>query len=383
LTYSKAPKAALEDAIGQRNTKMIPMLQIAKQPMKLIDRRKNWSLLRLLPAWLKRVSSHYNSNMQKFLKVSWVLIFILTIFNLPHTARAESSAYAPSLSSASDLINGVNAIRTSNGLNTLQTNSILMSVAQQQAEYDLSVRSMTDSGPGGTAPYQRALAAGYLLAGDLSKGGVLAELLYAGVGIGPSDAVNWWNNDSYHHSMLVSPSFADVGAGIATSGNTIYFVLVEALSTGGKPIAYTPPAPLNPIAPTVVPNTPNADGSIVHVVQPGDTLGSLSMAYNVALANILKLNGLTVKSTIFVNQKIIIRAANTPTPTQPTSTPTIQPTMTPWPTSTTTSTATDLPSTPTSSPGLPASAAGGAVAAIVVSALVLAGLIALLGRKRS
>jgi LysM repeat protein len=178
-------------------------------------------------------------------------------------------------------------------------------------------------------------------------------------------------------------SFADGGAGIATSGNTIYFVLVEALSTGGKPIAYTPPAPLNPIAPTVVPNTPNADGSIVHVVQPGDTLGSLSMAYNVALANILKLNGLTVKSMIFVNQKIIIRAANTPTPTQPTSTPTIQPTMTPWPTSTTTSTATDLPSTPTSSPGLPASAAGGAVAAIVVSALVLAGLIALLGRKRS
>jgi hypothetical protein len=106
------------------------------------------------------------------------------------------------------------------------------------------------------------------------------------------------------------------------------------------------------------------------------------MAYNVPLADILKLNGLTVKSTIFVNQKITIRAANTPTPTQPTSTPTIPPTITPWPTSTPTATPTNLPPTPTPSPALPATAAGGAVAAIFVSALILAGLIALLGRKR-
>jgi len=158
---------------------------------------------------------------------------------------------------------------------------------------------------------------------------------------------------------------------------------VEALSTGGTPIAYTPPAPLYPIAPTLVPNTPNADGSVVHIVQTGETLGSLSIAYNVPLADILNLNGLTLKSMIYVNQKITIRAANTPTPTQPTSTPTTPPTITPWPTSTATSTATDLPPTPTPSPGLPVTAAGGAVTAITVSALILAGLIALLGRKRS
>ena len=331
----------------------------------------------------KRVSCHYNSKMHRFLKTIWVLLLILALFSLPKTAHAESSVSVPAFSDASDLIAGVNAVRTSNGLNALQTNSILMSIAQQQAEFDLSVRSMTDSGPGGTKPYQRALAAGYLLAGDLSSGGFLAELLYAGVGIGPSAAVTWWNNDSYHHSMLVSTEFADVGAGVATSGNTTYFVLVEALSTGGKPIAYTPPAPLNPIAPTLVPNTPNPDGSIVHIVQPGDTIGSISLAYNVPLADILNLNGLTLNSTIYVNQKINIRKANTPTPTQPTSTPTIPPTMTPWPTSTPTATPTDMPPTPTPSPGLPVSAAGGAVAAIIVSALVLSGLIAILGRKRS
>jgi uncharacterized protein YkwD len=330
----------------------------------------------------KRVSCHYNSNMQKFLKGFWVLFFFLACFSFPQTAQAESSVSVPVLSDASDLIAGVNAIRSSNGISPLQTNSILMSIAQQQAEFDLSVRSMTDSGPGGSRPYQRALAAGYLLAGDLSSGGIIAELLYAGVGIGPDAAVTWWDNDSYHHSMLVSTSFADVGAGVASSGNTVYFVLVEALSTGGTPVAYTPPAPLYPVAPTLVPNTPNADGSIVHIVQPGETLGSLSISYNVPLADILKLNGLTIKSFIFVNQKIIIRSANTPTPTQPTSTPTIPPTITPWPTSTSTSTANDLPPTPTPSPGLPVSAAGGAVTAIIISALILAGFIAILGRKR-
>jgi len=320
--------------------------------------------------------------MRIFLKAFWVFSFTLIIFILPKTVQARSSALAPAYASASDLIDGVNAVRSSEGLSPLQPNSILDSIAEQQAEYELAVGSQTDTGAGGSRPYQRALAAGYLLAGDLTKGGIIAELLYGGVGIAPSDAVTWWKNDSYHHSMIVSTSFADIGAGVASSGNTYYFVLVEALSTGGTPVAYTPPAPLVPIAPTLVPNTPNADGSVVHIVQPGETLGSLSISYNVPLADILKLNGLTLKSTIFVNQKIIIRAANTPTPTQPTSTPTILPTSTSWPTSTPTSTATELLPTPTPAPALPVSAAGGAVTAIMVSALILAGLVALLGRKR-
>jgi len=331
----------------------------------------------------KRVSCHYNSKMHKLHKVILVIILLLALFCLPGMAKAKSSDFVPVFSDASELISGVNTVRSSAGVAALQPNSILDAIAQQQAQYELSIGAQTDSGPNGSRPYQRALAAGYLLAGDLSNGGYIAELLYAGVGIGASAAVTWWDNDSYHHSMLVNTTFADVGAGVATSGNTTYFVLVEALSTGGTPVAYTPRAPLNPNTPTIVPNTPNPDGSIVHIVQPGDTLGSLSMAYNVPLATILSQNALTLKSTIFVGQKIIIRTANTATPTQPTSTPTIPPTMTPWPTSTTTSTATALPPSPTPSPSLPVKTAGGAVIAIVAAALVLAGLIAILGRKRN
>ncbi len=108
------------------------------------------------------------------------------------------------------------------------------------------------------------------------------------------------------------------------------------------------------------------------------------MAYTVPLADILKNNGLTIKSIIYVGQKIIIRAAFTPTPTQPTATPTI-----PAHNDAMADIDFDIHSDHASSHclllhlGLPIKAAGGAVAIIVVSALVLAGLIALIGRKRN
>ena len=81
-----------------------------------------------------------------------MLTFVLAIFTLPHTAQAESSGYSPAFSDATDLIAGVNAVRSSQGLNALQPNSILMSIAQSQAEYELSIGSQTDTGPGGTRP---------------------------------------------------------------------------------------------------------------------------------------------------------------------------------------------------------------------------------------
>jgi uncharacterized protein YkwD/LysM repeat protein len=320
--------------------------------------------------------------MQKPIKAIWVLILLISAFTLPQSARAGSPVSIPVLSTASELISAVNALRATNGLAPYQVNSILMSVAQAHAEYLVSIGTISHNSADGSRPYQRALAAGYMVAGDLSLGGFFSEDLTAGVGQTAQDAVNIWMGDSAHKTTMLSATLQDVGAGVGIYGNTFYYVLDAGLSTGGTPVAYTPPAPPNPSTPTIIPNTPNADGSIVHIVHHGDTLGSLSMAYNVPLANILKLNGLTLKSTIFENQKIIIQAAFTPTPTQPTSTPTIPPTSTPWPTATPTSTVTPLPPTSTPSPGLPIKAAGGAVAAITISAIVLAGLVALLGRKR-
>jgi uncharacterized protein YkwD len=325
---------------------------------------------------------HYNCIMHKPIRLIYILALIFVSLSSPQPTRALSPVQAPAFSTGSELIAAVNALRATYGLAPYQANSILMGVAQSHADYLISIGTMTHISANGMSPYQRALAAGYLVAGDLGLGGWYSENITGGIGQTAQEAVQVWAGDDPHKNTMLSGTLQDVGAGVGISGNTYYYVLDAGLSTGGTPVAYTPPAPLHPSTPTIVPNTPNADGTIIHIVQQGDTLGSLSMAYDVPLGDILILNGLTVKSTIYVGQKIIMRKAYTPTSTQPTSTPTTIPTITPWPTSTLTATSTTVPPTPTPSPGLPISAAGGAVVAIMVSALILAALIALLGRKR-
>ncbi len=314
-----------------------------------------------------------------------MLALIFSTFSLPQIARAGSTAHAPSFSTAAELIAAVNALRATYGLAPYQTNSILMSIAQTQADYLLSAGVMSHADAAGRLPFQRALAAGYLVAGDLSLGGFFSENITGGIGQTAEEAVEAWMGDDPHKNTMLSGTLQDVGAGVGVSGNTYYYVLDCGLSTGGTPVVYTPPsAPSNRKTPTMVPNTPNADGSIVHVVQSGDTTLAIAIAYGISWTELLKLNNLTEKSIIYPGDEIIIRAAYTPTVTQPTGSPTRRFTMTPWPTSRPTKTAVPESPTPISTPSLSRAvpAAGGAVAMIVVAALVLAGLMALLGRRR-
>jgi uncharacterized protein YkwD len=308
-----------------------------------------------------------------------LIMIALYVVNIVHDSPALLS---PQKSSASELIDQVNALRASHGLSPYHSDPILMSIAQAQAEYLVSIGTISHTGPDGSRPFERALAAGYLLAGDLTKGGFFSENITAGVGQTAGDAVDIWMGDAPHMNTMLSSTLQDAGAGVGIYGNTYYYVLDCGLSTGGKPVSYTPGPNIIQNTPTIIPNTPNADGSIVHIVQQGDTLGSISMAYNVPLADLLKLNNFTIKSIIYVNQKIIVRVANTPTPTLPTNTPTIYPTITEWPTSSPTFSDTPRPPTPPPSPVLPVSSAKGTLSAIVIGAVVIAAGITFLGIGR-
>ena len=59
---------------------------------------------------------------------------------------------------------------------------------------------------------------------------------------------------------------------------------------------------------------PPTAGTITHTIVAGDTLFGLSMQYNVALADILALNGLTQDSILSIGQKIIIKGSTSATP---------------------------------------------------------------------
>lgn len=253
-----------------------------------------------------------------------MVLVIFGVFSaVPQGVRANPVVSAPERSTAPELIDAVNALRAKQGLPPYQVNDILMGLAQAHAEYMASVHmSNIHTDAQGRRPFQRALDAGYPVAGDLSLGGWYSENVTGGSGMTAEQAVQQWMGDAPHQGTMLSTVLRDVGAGVAVSGNTYYYCLDAALSTGGTPVAYTPPPPLLSPTPTIVVNTPNADGSIIHVIQPGDTVLAIAIAYGVPVNDIYRLNNITSDTTIYAGHKLTIRAANTPTPTQPTSTPT-------------------------------------------------------------
>jgi uncharacterized protein YkwD/LysM repeat protein len=319
--------------------------------------------------------------MRKLMPAFLILLMTLLVSVSRSPAHAESVAL-PQFSSAAELINAVNALRASNGLPPYSPNSILMGIAQNQAEYSLSLGYGSHISADGLRPYQRALQAGYPVAGDLSIGGLFAENITMGIGMTAEDAVNNWTGDFLHLDTMLSTNLQDIGAGVAVSGDIYYYVIDCGLSTGGTPVPFTPQSTYISPRTTITQNTPNADGSITYIVQLGDTPGGIAEAYGMNSSTLFALNGLPAKSIIYPNQKLIVRAAYTPTSTQPTGTPTERFTITPWPTSTPTATRTSFPPTSTPSPGLPISTAKKTVTTIIVVTLIAAGLLALLGRKR-
>jgi uncharacterized protein YkwD len=319
--------------------------------------------------------------MRKLVPVFLLLTLFVSFYARLKSAQAHPAS-APDLSTAYEVIDEVNAFRASYGLAPLTINSILMGIAQTQAEYILSIGSITHIDAYGRRPFQRALDAGYPVAGDLSQGGWFGEIIMAGAGMTAQEAVEWWSNSPPHLDVMTSTAYQDIGAGVAVSGNTYYYVVNAGLSTGGTPRPYTPPPYVVYPTPIQATNTPNPDGSVIYVVQPGDTLLGIAIAYDVSLDLLYALNGLTENSVIYAEQEIVIQSAYTATPTQPTPTDTLRPTSTLWPTSEQTSPATDSTPTNTPEPDLPSMPAGGAVIGIIIAALLAAGIITLVGAKK-
>lgn len=103
-------------------------------------------------------------------------------------------------------------------------------------------------------------------------------------------------------------------------------------SPGVPPTNTPPPEPATPTpgpSPTPLPtSTPRPDGSIVHVVESGDTLSSIALEYGVTVDQILELNAGSIgeNNLIRTGQELVISASgematSTPLPEPPTATP--------------------------------------------------------------
>lgn len=294
--------------------------------------------------------------------------------------------------SAQGLVDEVNALRASNGLSPYKTNSILMTVAQSHADYLASKGVVTHFGEDGTRPYQRALAAGYSVAGDLSAGGSFAENIHSGSNLSPAGVVTFWQGDTANSETMLSAVYQDIGVGESIANGVTYYVLVA--GSEGDALAPTATATLSSsvfvistagarATPEIVVflSTPLENGEIFHVVKKNEGLWSLALAYSTTVEQIKLLNGLATDE-IFEGQTLLVfrPAPDTATPTVevtatlgiPTSTPTIPVTQTAAPTST------PVPTPPTSR-----QSGGLVVGVIVLAALFAAGIGAWLGRKKS
>ena len=283
------------------------------------------------------------------------LIITLSIFTLllsPITARAEVLHQPASQVTVYDLIDAVNALRLSYGLNPYTVNSILMFTAQNQADFMASIGQTTHSGPGGITLTQRLLAAGYPLAGDLSLGGFRAENITSGnLDKTAEDAVSGWMGDAPHQNTMLSPNLTEIGAGVAMANGRVYLVIDCALPTnapilpsagtlvvsGGTSVPAAGEAPMMP----VVLSTPNPDGQVIHEVKYGQTLWQLAISYGVKIDEIKSLNNL-FDNSIYPGNKLLIKIELTPTLAP--ATVTLMPSMTVAPTHTLTLTLTPIAS---------------------------------------
>jgi len=134
---------------------------------------------------------------------------------------------------------------------------------------------------------------------------------------------------------------ADLGLGPGNNQVTVSFLWTE----GWDAVQPQPANPGNSTAPsqpagpaavawqTVV---PNPDGSVIHIVQSGQTLVGIAAVYNLPLADLLALNGLTMQSIIQPGDRIVVKPADptrTPAATaSPTAKPSSSPASTPTPT---------------------------------------------------
>jgi uncharacterized protein YkwD len=267
-------------------------------------------------------------------KILALLLFLASILAQPVSAQqalaqqvlAKQELAKQELSSPSpvvypnDVAAAVNALRTGQGLEPYQNDSGLAAYAQNHSEHQASIDSSTHVHKDGST------AAGRGLLENIASGSpdsLTAEAIVYQI----------WT-DGLHRTPMVGYTSGSLGVGVAQSSTTVYVTLI--VRPGGQqanPPANSPAAeattapgasapqdstdpPSSPIPPTPFQtSTPKADGSIEHLVGPGESLWSIAIAYGVHIVDLRDLNRLPADSnTIYEGQKLLVLPAGAATP---------------------------------------------------------------------
>jgi Ca2+-binding RTX toxin-like protein len=112
----------------------------------------------------------------------------------------------------------VNAARMKSGIQPLANNGHLNDAADTQASWMISTNTLSHTGAGGSSPYDRMVAAGFVFSGGYSWGENYAwETLRGAAGYTDEvkDLHNWLMNSPTHLANIMNASFTQVGIGFA------------------------------------------------------------------------------------------------------------------------------------------------------------------------
>lgn len=270
-------------------------------------------------------------------------ILLGMVFGAPMVVHAQAGTPA-------EMHQAINNLRAANGLPPLAVNNYLMQAAQNHANWIAAGNPGGHTGEGGSSALDRAIAVGYGEGAQV----FVTENWARGVNLSVTSCIYDMWNDAAHMGNMLTTWHNEFGAGVALDGQgmTVYVVNFGHVSgsapqptytpNGAPPEAgptVTPPGPTDtpiPLIQPVVTATPNPDGSVIHVVQFGQSLSPISQAYGISMADLMALNDLTEESIIYEGQELLIVPANqeveetpedaAPEAETPTSTPT--PTLT-------------------------------------------------------
>ena len=248
----------------------------------------------------------------------------------------------PALTQAQDqgagLVERVNSLRASQGLPALRLNNALGVAARSQARWMAETGMVRHTRPDGADLRARTRSAGYPTTW-------VAEIIYMGGSI--ADAWRFWLGSGIHYDTLTGPYLQEMGVGYARGGNRWAYVIVFG-NPGGAPVAPGGGARAGP--PSWVVGR-DAQGFIMHRIQPDDTLGLIALLYGYSwddLPYMRAVNGMQENDNLLKPGEIFLvppaAGTFTPTPGTPaTPTPTPGPTLTATPTPRPVATSESLP----------------------------------------
>ncbi len=277
------------------------------------------------------------------------VLSILGLFTLwvgtPRPVQAQAGT-------AWEMLAGINDYRAANGLPPLEENIYLNLAAQNHADWIAETGQGGHIGEDGSTATDRAHAVGY-------TGAIVTENWARGPGLTVYNCIYVSWNDEAHIDNMLDPNRKEFGAGVAldSSGFTVYVVDFSNYDTNDsqpvQDITVTPGGPTATTAPLIQPvvtSTPQADGTIIHIVQYGQTLWAIAEAYGISLTDLLTLNGLTEDSAIYPDEQLIIFQGTGETLTPTATVEEVEPTPTPTPTRRASATPMAQTPTPTEEP---------------------------------